>query len=153
MVFMTLEEAVDFFNQRKGNCAQAIFAMYNNAFNLSNIDPATCLKLTAAFGGGIANTGNVCGALTGALMILGLKYGVSDNESANKEDIMKVIMLSQQLLEKFEELHGSILCKELINHDLRTPEDIQHAFESGAFDKCSKIVEDTSSLLDDLIDD
>jgi C_GCAxxG_C_C family probable redox protein len=104
------------------------------------------MKITSAFGGGIAQTGNVCGVLTGALMALGLKYGGTkreDNEKANE--------LAGNLLNEFESLNGSILCRELINHDLLTDADIKHAFENGSFNNCPKFVEDASMILEKLL--
>ena len=61
----------------RGNCAQAIFATYGPQIGLENIDYESCMKIASAFGGGINLTGNVCGAITGTLMTLGLKYGGS----------------------------------------------------------------------------
>ncbi|MHA2251007.1 MAG: C-GCAxxG-C-C family protein [Candidatus Kariarchaeaceae archaeon] len=54
------------------NCAQAIFAAYGRHLG---VDRDTCLKITSLFGGGINRTGNVCGAVTGAIMAIGLKHG------------------------------------------------------------------------------
>jgi C_GCAxxG_C_C family probable redox protein len=148
---MTSEEAIDFFKEKKGSCSQAIFAAYNEKLNLGKIDYDTCMKIASPFCGGIANTGNICGTLNGALMILGLKYGVSTTDEISMEEGMKVIKISQQLLDEFKEINGSILCKDLLNHSLKTNADIQHALESGAFDKCPKYVEDTSKILDKLL--
>ena len=144
---MTLIEAVDFFKEKKGICSQAIFTMYNDKLNLGNVDHDTCMKISSAFCGGNAYTGNICGAL----MILGLKYGVSDTENASMKEEMKAVSMSQKLLEEFKDMKGSIYCKDLINHELKTCEDIQKAFENKAFDNCPKFVENTSKILDQLL--
>lgn len=99
------------------------------------------MKITSAFGGGIAQTGNVCGALTGALMALGLKY-----DNAEKADEAAV-----KFLDEFKSLNGSIICRELINHDLMTDKDIKQAFARGSFDNCPKFVEDVTVILDRLL--
>jgi len=148
---MSSEEAMKYFQEKKGSCSQAILTAFNDKLKLANIDNDTCMKIASAFCGGVANTGNICGALNGALMVLGLKYGISATEATSMEEGMKVIGISQQLLDEFKEMNGSVFCKDLINHDLKTPEDIQHAFETGAFDKCPKFVEDTSTILDKLL--
>ena len=125
------------------NCAQAVFATYCRQTGVGKVDYNTCLKIASAFGGGIAQTGNVCGALTGALMTLGLKYGSEKWEEVNE--------VAGNLLNEFKSLNGSVICRELINHDLLTDEDIKHAFEKGAFKNCPKFVEDVSIMLEKLL--
>ena len=124
-------------------CSQATFVVYGEHLGLGKVDKDTCMKIASAFSGGIAQTGNVCGALTGALMALGLKYGGKNWE--------KVDDVSKELLKEFKSLNGSILCRELINHDLNTAEDIKQAFEKGTFNNCQKFVDDVSMMLDKLI--
>ncbi|MFX0115403.1 MAG: C-GCAxxG-C-C family protein [Candidatus Hodarchaeota archaeon] len=133
--------------QEKGhNCAQAVFTTYVEHLGLGNVDTDTCLKITSAFGGGIARTGNVCGALTGAIMALGLKYG-----GATREDQEKANGVAGNLLNEFKSVNGSIICRELINHDLITDEDVKRAFKKGAFNSCPKFVEDVSMMLEKLL--
>jgi len=103
------------------------------------------MKIASAFGGGINRTGNVCGAITGALMALGFKYGGSVQE----EEITRV---STRFLDEFVSINGSIICRELIDHDLITEEDLKKAFESDAFKKCMKYVDDAARLLNKYIE-
>ena len=130
--------------EQKGSCSQAIFATYGEHLGLGKVDHDTAMKIASAFSGGIAGTGNICGALTGALMALGLKYG-SDG------DPFKINIVSKKLLDEFESLNGTTICRELINHDLLTQEDIKKAFETGAFKNCGKYVEDVGKILDKMI--
>lgn len=127
--------------ERRGNCAQAIFATYGPHMGLGKVDCDSCMKITSAFGGGINRTGNVCGAITGALMALGLKFGVSTQEV----DVTKV---SNQLLEEFTAINGSIICRDLIGHDIFDNEDLQKAYAKDLFKKCQKYVEDSANLLE-----
>ncbi len=53
-----------------------------------------------------------------------------------------------KLFDEFKSLHGSIICRELIDHDLTTDEQIKQAFATGAFDNCPKYVEDVTKLMD-----
>ena len=65
----------------------------------------------------------------------------------------KVAEISTRLLEEFKEINGSILCRELIQYDGSADAvDMMKAFESGAFDKCLKYVEDVSRLLTSYIE-
>jgi C_GCAxxG_C_C family probable redox protein len=85
------------------------------------IDQDTALKITTGFGGGIALTGETCGACTASVMLLGLKYGRGLNENKRKKDITygKV----QKFLELFKERNTSICCRENLNGcDLSTKE-------------------------------
>ncbi|MHA2046688.1 MAG: C-GCAxxG-C-C family protein [Candidatus Thorarchaeota archaeon] len=136
------DTAKEIFQTQKGHCAQAIFAAYGEQPGLEKVDFDTCMKISSAFSGGIARTGNVCGALTGALMALGLKYG-DDAEKANA--------VAVKLLNEFTSLHGSTICRELIDHDLITDDDVKQAFATGAFDNCSKYVEDVTKILDECL--
>ena len=139
------EIANKIFQDRKGSCSQAIFAGYCEQLGLGKVDFDTGMKIASAFSGGIARTGSMCGALTGALMALGLKYG--DDEDGNKVNVV-----AGKLLDEFKSLHGSTTCREMINHDLLTHEDVQQAFKTGAFDNCPKYVEDVTVIMDKLLD-
>jgi C_GCAxxG_C_C family probable redox protein len=134
--------AKELMNGMKASCSQAIFATFGPYMGNSEVDVETCLKIASAFSGGINLTGNVCGALTGALMAIGLEFG--DGNPMNP----KVGEVSTRLLEEFKAINGSILCQDLIQYDGGTDTvDMVKAFQSGAFDKCLKYVEDTSRLL------
>ncbi|MDF1540036.1 MAG: C-GCAxxG-C-C family protein [Candidatus Thorarchaeota archaeon] len=134
--------AKELMNGMKASCSQAIFATFGPYMGEKGVDAETCMNIASAFGGGINMTGNVCGALTGALMAIGLEFG--DGTPMNP----KVAEISTRLLEEFKAIHGSILCQDLIQYDGSADEvDLAKAFQSGAFDKCLKIVEDVAGLL------
>ena len=125
--------------EKRGNCAQAIFATYGPHIESKNIDHGLCLNIAAAFGGGINLTGNVCGAITGSLMVLGLKYG---------ENIQELTRISSQLMDEFKAINGSIICHELIGHNLFDVENLSKAFQQDVFKKCMKCVNDAAQLLE-----
>jgi C_GCAxxG_C_C family probable redox protein len=137
------DKAKKIMDERKGHCAQAIFATFGEHLGKEKVDYDTCMKISSAFSGGIAGTGNVCGAVTGALMALGLKYGEGDSSKVNE--------VATKLFDEFISQHGSIICRELINHDLITDEEVKHAFEINAFKNCPKYVEDVSLILEKLL--
>ena len=139
------EKAIKIMEERRGSCSQAIFATYGEHLGLGKVDFKTGMEIASAFSGGIAATGNICGALTGALMALGLKYG-------SDPDPYKINVVSRKLLDEFALLNGTTICRELINHDLLTQEDMKNAFETGAFNNCGKYVEDVSKILDKMLD-
>ena len=128
-------------NEMRASCSQAVFATFGPHLGSGAVDFETCMKIASAFGGGINMTGNVCGAITGALMAIGLEFG--DGSPMNP----KVAEVSSRLIEDFKAINGSILCCELIQYDGSTGVDMVKAFESGAFDKCLQYVEDATKLL------
>jgi C_GCAxxG_C_C family probable redox protein len=137
------ENAKKMMQERRGHCAQAVLTSYGEKASSGKVDYDTLMKVASAFSGGIAHQGNVCGALTGALMALGLKYGGPDSTKANG--------IAMKLLDEFASLHGSFICRDLIKHDLFTDEDVEKAFKTGAFDSCPKYVEDAALLLEKLL--
>lgn len=107
------------------NCSQSVFSAFAPQFG---IPEKLALKLASPFGGGVARQGQICGAVTGALMALGAGRG-SDLPSKKEE----TYRLGQELLQAFKSKHGSLLCRELIGCDLRTPEGLKQAKQKGVF--------------------
>ena len=129
-------------NEMKASCSQAIFATFGPYMGSDEVSVETCMKIASAFSGGINLTGNICGALTGALMAIGLEF--SDGSPMSP----KVAEISTRLLEEFKAINGSILCRDLIQYDGGSDTvDMMKAFQSGQFDKCLKYVEDVVGLL------
>ncbi|WP_296879984.1 C-GCAxxG-C-C family protein [uncultured Methanobrevibacter sp.] len=134
--------------ESKFNCAQAVFASFSKELGL---DEKQALKIGGCFGSGMRK-GEVCGACSGALMVIGLKYGqceIGDVESKLKTDKMCV-----KFLERFESLNGSYICNELLNCDLKTEEGIEYAVNNNLFTEvCPKMVESATLIVEDLIRD
>jgi C_GCAxxG_C_C family probable redox protein len=137
------EAAVNVFSQ-SFNCSQAVFSAFAPQFGL---DKDTALKLASPFGGGVARRGQVCGAVTGALLALGLARGA--DKPAGKEEIYR---LSQEFMRRFEEKHHSIICRELIDCDLSTPAGYQSATEKGVFKSiCPGLVGEAVEIIQALL--
>ena len=139
-----IKSASKMLREQQGNCAQAIFATFGPLFGKGSVDYDSCMKITAAFGGGINLTGNVCGAITGAVMALGLKYG------GNVQEVTKI---TKQLLDDFTKINGSIICRDLVGHDLFDDEDLREANKKDIFKKCIKYVDDAAKLLEKELDE
>lgn len=122
------------------SCSQAIFSAFASRFGLSD---DLALKLSSPFGGGIARHGQVCGALTGALMVLGLQKG-----NVIPEDKENTYRIAGEFVRLFKERHGSILCNELIGYDISTSAGLQTAREKNLFTTiCPALVKETTELL------
>lgn len=137
--------AVELFNSGC-NCSQAILATFGQDYGF---DRQTALKLASGFGGGLGRTGGVCGALTGACMVLGLAFGpsVPGDDAAKAEMYRKVRILS----EEFKTRAGAVMCRDLLGFDLGTPAGQLAAKEPRAFDRCDDFVRIAAEILDGML--
>ena len=102
-----VEQAVEYF--RNGySCSQAICGTYSEEFGLST---EQAFKIASGFGGGM-RMGQTCGAVTGALMVLGLKYG----------EKLKTSEQAAEFIKRYRERRGEVSCRGLLGYDLTTEE-------------------------------
>jgi C_GCAxxG_C_C family probable redox protein len=141
-----VEEAVSCFNEGF-MCSQALLSAYAGQFG---IDRETALKVSAAFGGGMGRMGETCGAVTGAFMVIGLKYGrttVQDTKSHERTN-----RLVREFVDKFKSLNGSIVCRELLDCDLSTPDGLKTFVDKKLRDTlCTKFVRDAAEIVQQLL--
>ncbi len=132
--------------ERGFNCAQAVACGCGHGLGL---DHDQLLTVAGAFGGGIGSTGRVCGAVSGAVMVIGLRCPRLDpKKPLPKQESTRLV---RELIKKFEERNGSVNCKDLIGFDLGQPNEAKQAQESGAFKtKCPKFVQDAAEILEEL---
>ena len=142
------EQAVSCLKQGFG-CSQALLSTYGTQFGLER---DTALKLADAFTGGMGRSGEICGAVTGALMVIGLKYGrtkAEDKASQEKSDSQV-----KEFVNRFKSRHGSILCRELLCNDIGTPEGMKIARDKLLFvTLCPKFVRDASEILEQILEE
>ncbi len=106
--------------------------------------------MAGAFGGGMARMGETCGAVTGALMVIGLKYGMTQAKDEAARD--KTYKLAQEFAERFKARHKSMLCRELLGYDLSKPEQRKAAFDKGLFTTiCPQFVRDAVEIVEQLL--
>ena len=93
-----------------------------------------------------------CGAVTGAFMVLGLKYGNADIH--DKEVRERIYGLVREFARRLESRNGSIVCRELLGCDISKPEGAMAAKENGLFTSvCPKLVRDAAEILDEMINE
>lgn len=140
-----VEKSLELF-ESKFNCTQAVFASFSKELGL---DEKQALKIGGCFGSGMRK-GEVCGACTGALMALGLRYG--QNEVGDIGSKLKSDDICVKFLEEFEAKNGSYICNELLGCDIRTEEGVEYALENNLFaDFCPKMVESATLIVEKLI--
>ena len=94
--------------------------------------------------------GETCGAVTGALMVLGLKYGnaTAEDKAAKADTYEKVV----EYINRFKARNGSVVCRELLGCDISKPDGMKKAREDGLFDSiCPKMVRDASEILETML--
>ena len=98
------------------NCAQAVFCAFDD---LTGLDRDTSARLASSFGGGMGRMREVCGTVSGALLVLGLLCGYADPEDAKaKTDHYHLV---QEFARRFREINGTIICRELLKDVETTP--------------------------------
>ncbi|HCJ57371.1 MAG TPA: hypothetical protein DHV55_08405 [Clostridiaceae bacterium] len=129
------------------SCAQAVFTSYCEDYNL---DKETALKIAGAFGGGMGYIGETCGAITGAFMLIGLKYGKYRTEDNVSKD--KTYSAIQEFTRRFKAEFGSVKCTELIKYDLSIAEELNKAKEAEAFKHtCSGLVKRAVEIIEEIL--
>lgn len=127
------------------DCSQVVFAHFAEKLGL---DKDTANKVSADFGGGMM-CGETCGAVTGAHMVIGLKYGHYKPNDAEQKQL--VVAKGAEFRSKLYEKYNSGICKELLGIDISQPGELQKAAESGKFTNfCPKLVKDVIDIVETL---
>jgi C_GCAxxG_C_C family probable redox protein len=129
------------------SCSQAVLSAFSEGLGL---DKETALKISTAFGGGMASMGLTCGAVTGALMVIGAKHGRA--EAADDDAKEKTYEISREFVRRFTDRHGSIVCRELLGVDISTPEVKKRASDKGLFETlCPAYVRTAAEILEEIL--
>jgi len=134
--------------QTKGyNCGQATFAGCSEIFGL---EPELAFKVAGMFGGGICRMGETCGAVTGALMALGLKYAMV--KPGDVDTKTKSYQVGREFIAGFKARNNFISCKELLKCDISTPEGEAYAKANNLHDTlCPKFIQDAVEIFNEMI--
>ena len=134
------EKAVQYY-QDGYLCSQSVLAAYAEEYGLTE---ELALKLGTCLGAGMRK-GEVCGACTGALMVLGLMHDDPKNRKTAYEN-------TKQFLNDFRDVNGSYLCNDLLGCDVRTPEGVQYARDHHLFTEfCTKMVASAVEILEKIM--
>ena len=130
-----------------GSCCTGVLASYARELGM---EEELAARLGRGMAGGVGSLGNVCGAVSGAAMVIGAKMTNKENIH-NMEIGMKTMDTVREFAARFEERHSSIICRELIGHDISTPEKRKAAMEAGAYANCPKYVSGAVAILDEML--
>lgn len=128
-------------------CSQAICQVYGESLGLP---PDAAVRIAAGFGSGIARTDQICGAVSGGVMVLGLAFGGAD--ATDRPARERTYAAVQTFLTAFDAVHGSVSCRALLGYDLGNPEEAAAAREAGAVPRvCPIMVRTAAELLEELL--
>jgi C_GCAxxG_C_C family probable redox protein len=129
------------------SCSQAVLAAFGDRFG---VEHEIALRIAAGFGGGMGRMAQTCGAVTGAFMLIGLKYGGIDPKDRQAKE--KAHAVVREFANRFISRNEFVLCRELLGCDISTPEGYQFAKEKKLFATiCPKYVKDAAEIVDEMI--
>jgi len=129
------------------SCSQSVFSAFAEA---EGIDLDTALKIASSFGAGMANLGETCGAVTGGMMALGLKFGrvVADDTEAKEKNYRLVHEFIVEFNKRFENTD----CRDLLGFEPGSPEASERFANEPELEKlCSGFVREASEILEEII--
>lgn len=130
------------------NCSQAVFTTYATELGL---DEEVALKIATQFGGG-ARKGEMCGAVSGALMVLGLKYGHCHAE--DMEEKGKAYQIAEDFMNRFIVENGTVVCRELLGYDVSKNEDMVKIKELELFrTTCPGMIKCATAIVEQMINE
>ena len=98
------------------NCAQAVAVAFCDA---TGLEPKLAARMASSFGGGMGRMREVCGAVSGMLMVAGLLYGYEDEkDDKTKKELYGIV---QAMAAQFRDAKGSIICRELLKNPPSDP--------------------------------
>jgi len=129
------------------SCGQAILGTYGPFFDL---DRDTAYKLASSMAAGFGGQGQTCGAVTGAYLVIGLRFGSSNVDEIECREL--TFELVQQFTQTFESWHNSTQCNTLLGHDITTMEGLKTVRQQGLARKlCPAFIRSAIEILEALL--
>ena len=129
------------------NCAQAVAVAFSDVTGLS---PEFSAKMASSFGGGLGRLREVCGAVSGMAMVLGLLYGYDGPETGAEK--MAHYQRVQELAARFREENGSIVCRDILKNPPTDPAPSPRTEEYYAKRPCARMVYTAAKILEEYIE-
>ena len=131
-------------------CAQITLKSLQESFGMTNIE---AFKAASPLSGGVAESGEVCGALLGSLLFVGMIFGRRRLEFAvTSEDYLKAIEVAEKIYDEFKEEFGTTMCREIHKklfgrtYNLRDQKDFKEFLESGSANKCAEVMSKAAEI-------
>lgn len=140
-----VEKATAYF-ENGFNCSQAVFTTFATDYGMTE---EIALKVATQFGGG-ARKGEMCGAVAGALMVLGLKYGHFHMNAPEEKGY--AYRKAEEFMNRFIEKKGTVVCRELLGYDVSKPEDMAKIKELELFKStCPQMIQCATEIVEQML--
>ena len=141
-----VERAVELFVEGY-NCAQAVAAAFGD---LTGLDEKTAAKMASCFGGGMGRMREVCGAVSGMLLVAGILYGYDDPKATKeKRDLYAQV---QAMAGQFRQELGSIVCRDLLKNPPSDPNPTPRTEQFYKERPCARMVATAARIMDAFIE-
>ena len=127
------------------NCAQAVALAF---CDLTGLEETMTAKMASSFGGGMGRMREVCGAVSGMLLVTGILYGYTEDVGTAKKEHYALV---QELAGKFREKAGSIVCREILKNPPSDPVPSPRTEEYYAQRPCVRMVYLAAAILEEYI--
>ena len=141
-----VERAVELFVEGY-NCAQAVAAAFGD---LTGLDEKTAAKMASCFGGGMGRMREVCGAVSGMLMVAGILYGYDDPKATTEK--RELYAQVQAMAGQFREELGSIVCRDLLKNPPSDPNPTPRTEQFYKDRPCARMVATAARIMDEFIE-
>ena len=142
------KQALQWFEQGF-NCAQAVLLAFDERVG---IERELAMKIALGLGGGLGRCGEVCGAVNGACMVLGMDSG-DTADPYSKENRAAAYGRVKEFIRTFRARCGAVTCRDLIGYDISTDEGRAAAVEDGVFKRlCPGFVENAALIVESMLD-
>jgi C_GCAxxG_C_C family probable redox protein len=131
------------------NCAQSVLYSYCDVIHF---DKNTALKMACGLGAGMGRKGEVCGAVTGGILVIGAKYGRGERDDQTAKEL--AYEKTSELMDRFEKKHGTFICRKLLGGcELSTEEGQKYFKENELSHKtCKLCVQSVVEILDSIME-
>ena len=141
-----VERAVDLFVEGY-NCAQAVAAAFGD---LTGLDEKTAAKMASCFGGGMGRMREVCGAVSGMLLVAGVLYGYNDPKATTEK--RELYAQVQAMAGQFRQELGSIVCRDLLKNPPSDPNPTPRTEQFYKDRPCARMVATAARIMDEFIE-
>jgi len=130
------------------NCAQAVIYTFCEEMQ---IEINTAMKLACGFGAGMGRKEEVCGAVTGGILVIGCKYGRGENDDQAATEL--TYTKTRELMDQFTSRHGTFCCRKLLNGCDLTTEEGKEYFKQNRLRStiCTPCIQSAVEILEDIL--
>ena len=142
---MITEEGVDRLFKEGFDCSQIVLAEVSDRIGITR---EQAYAIASCFGIGMAQ-GGTCGAASGAIMAIGMKYG--NVKSGDLKTKAQVFEKRDEFIRRFAQMNGKVACPDLLGRRVDTFEELVTLGATGLFDNCPRYCVNAIKILEDML--